>query len=85
MCWYGNDDVSLGKIHIKFDQLEPDDRYRIFTKTIRAIDQDSYLSTAEKINLVMYCFEFLMARTESENTVAGFDDLASVFFIMSNQ
>ena len=85
MLAWGKSTIMIPTIPIEVDQLEPDEWHHIVTKTIRAIDQLSYIATAEKIDLVMYQFEFPMAMPEAENTSAVFDDLASVFFAMPNQ
>ena len=64
LAW-GKSNITITTIPINIDQLELYKQYRVVTNTIQAIDQVSLLATAEKVDLVMYRFEFLLTRKEA--------------------
>ena len=64
LAW-GKSNITITTIPIDVDQLELYKQYRVVTNTIQAIDQVSLLATAEKVDLVMYRFEFLLTRKEA--------------------
>ena len=64
LAW-GKSNITITTIPIDVDQLELYKQYRVVTNPIQAIDQVSLLATAEKVDLVMYRFEFLLTRKEA--------------------
>ena len=64
LAW-GKSNITITTIPIDVDQLELYKQYCVVTNTIQAIDQVLLLATAEKVDLVMYRFEFLLTRKEA--------------------
>ena len=81
---WGKSTITILTIPINVNHIKPEEWYHIITKTTRAIDQVSSLTTTEKVDLTMYQFEFPLVRTEAKITVAVFNNLATVLLTMSN-